>query len=124
MNLSELIHHQQQWESERGINNPNCNIPRIQVELDEAKAETDPLKILEELIDVQIILAGGLAKAAEEAGCQIGDINEMILTKLAINSIKYDVEVFQSNPTEIAVTFARHYWKVDPDEWEVGNDYY
>jgi hypothetical protein len=124
MNLSELISHQQAWEAERGINNPNCNIPRIQVELDEAKAETDPLKILEELIDVQIILAGGLAKAAEEAGCQIGDINEMILTKLAINSAKYQEEIFAANPTSTAIIFARHYWKVDPDEWEVDGDVY
>jgi hypothetical protein len=123
-NLEPLIQHQFDWETDRGIDNPQYNIPRIRIELEEAAVETEPLKVLEELIDVQIILAGGMAKAVKDAGYHIGDINEMILAKLAINSIKYDVEVFQSNPTEIAVTFARHYWKVDPDEWEVGNDYY
>lgn len=127
MNLSELVSQQDKWEKERGIDNGNYNLDRIQVELDEAKAETNPLKVLEELIDTVIITAGGIAKACESAGIGFEQVDELLRTKLALNSRKYDLKRWftQDRSPEDAQRVARYYWDLGfyPEEIE-GNDFY
>jgi len=126
MNLGELIRHQKEWEQERGLDlvNVGYNLPRAQVEMDEAFEETNPLGKLIEMCDVIIVLSGGMAKLLDELGLEPEDADRMIERKLEINELKYDTEIFAAHQMMDALTRVRHYWNVDPGEWEVDGDIY
>jgi heterodisulfide reductase subunit A-like polyferredoxin len=111
MKLSELVSHQRNWESERGIKNGNDGINRIQMELDEAREAETPEQRIWELIDVFIISAGGIAGIAEKLNIGDEQIDEMIVYKLGMNSRKYPVENFQQGwSTEEAIAYSRCVW--------------
>lgn len=122
MEIDTLITHQIEWERIRGIDNPNDNLPRTLDELNEAFEETDPVKRLEEMVDVLIVLVGGMGKVCERLGIEPQEVNDLIEWKLSKNARKYDIEYFESNPTNTAITFVRHYWS-HPEQW-CGNDVY
>jgi hypothetical protein len=124
MEIERLISNQKAWEAERGIVNGNDNLNRTQVELDEAFEETDAYKRLVEMCDVLIILSGGMAKICEKLDLPHNVVSSIIEEKLEINEHKYPQEVFDAHSPETAVSMCRHYWKVDPDEWEGGGDVY
>jgi len=124
MKIQELITHQRTWESDRGIKNPNHNLERTQVELDEAKNELDPLKRLVEYIDVLIIASGGMAKLVDELGLKDEDVSKMIESKLDINVEKYPEESFYGITTSWAITRCRYMWSINPDEFLEGGEYY
>lgn len=92
MHFSEAGRHQKAWQDARGMNeelNGRCNLDRIQVEIDEARAEPDPLLLLGELVDVLIISVAGAAMACEDAGVPVEELDNLILAKLALNDEKY-----------------------------------
>lgn len=96
--LEYLLSHQRKWEVERGIVNPDYNLHRAQVELDEAKEEGEPYKRLVEIADTFIILAGGAAKLCEELNLPYEQINEIIKLKLEVNDRKYPVSIVNRFP--------------------------
>ena len=98
MNIHELIAHQRMWEAARRIENPDYNLHRAQVELDEAKEEGDPYAKLIEIADTFIILSGGAAKLCDELGLPYEQINELIKMKLEINDRKYPVSIVDRFP--------------------------
>ena len=114
MKLSEHVESQGMWQINRGIDasiNGKWGTDRIQVEIDEAKAEIDPLKGLEELIDVTIITFGGMYEAAKEAGIPFEELDRMLEAKLEINSLKYPESIrgmFET--TEEYIQFCRDRW--------------
>lgn len=122
MQIHELVSHQRQWEGNRGIKNPNHNLDRTQLELDEAKEEMDPMKRLVEMVDVLIILSGGMARLCDDLGVKEDTIDDIIRLKLDLNDKKYEQETFDSHSVETAVSRSRHYFK-HPDQF-APNDYY
>lgn len=124
---AELCQYQQDWEEPRGLDklNVDYNIPRTREELDEAEAETDPLLKLEEMIDVLIVLHGGMYKLALELGMPYDSLDKMIEAKMITNSAKYSQSLFDTRSTAEGVQAARHYWALGilPEEIE-GNDVY
>lgn len=124
--ISHLIERQGTWEAKRGITqeiNGRYNVNRIQTELDEMKAETDPLRALEEAIDVCIILAGGMAQACKALGLDPLQVDWMVMDKLAKNDIKYDEPFFQSRDPKDAIRAARHYAAVGLSPEEIAQMY-
>jgi hypothetical protein len=124
MKLSELVQTQVQWEGDRGITNHNDNLIRTQDELNEAFEETEDLPRLMEMIDVCIVLAGGMGRIVERLGLYTTAVDELLATKIATNHRKYDLEIMQSNTSSQGQFMCRHYWSVDPSEWETDGDFY
>lgn len=123
MKIKDLISHQFTWESERGINNPNHNLDRVQDELIEAFEESDPDKRLTEMLDVLIILSGGIAKLANELGMSYEVVESRLIGKLSMNEDKYPVESMWGIATDWAVYRCRHYWTHDLTDWGEGEYY-
>jgi hypothetical protein len=118
MKLSELVAHQREWESVRGIRNGNDGIDRIQMELDEAKEADTPEQRIWELIDVFIISAGGIAGLADKLGIPNEQIDRMIEQKLYVNNRKYPAERFQEMGTDDAIAYSRLVWEYLKFQWE------
>jgi hypothetical protein len=109
--MKELIAYQQRWEAERGIVNGNYNLDRTQLEMDEAKEEADPFKKLVEMVDVVIIVAGGMARLCDELGLPYDEVDNLIKMKLEINNIKYALEFFDGRDPNEAMAIAKDLWK-------------
>jgi len=124
MKWSELVSYQKDWETKRRIDNPNHNIDRIQVELDEAREATSPKDRLIELIDVAIITAGGMYKLCDELGIPYSEVDLMLRDKLQINELKYNPKLFEGVTPEQGQMLARYYWALDQPEMGTPTDVY
>lgn len=112
MNLSELVEHQGNWQRERGMHliNGRWCADRISDEVDELKAEKDPLKALGECVDILIITFGGMYEAAQAAGIPLDELDKLIELKLKINNEKYPLEELDGRTAEDYITHCRVMW--------------
>ena len=76
------------------------------------------------MVDVLIILAGGMGRLCAELGYPPEQVGVMVAAKLAVNRTKYPEEAFFGITASWAICRCRQLWSVDPDEWGDGGEYY